>query len=54
MAVINEHGNVIVHCPTCDGAKSTFEYIGNLGEPGHVTKVFPRDYRRQYGEPLRD
>ena len=53
MATINEHGNVIAHCPTCDGAKSTFEYVGSRGELGHVTKVFPRDYRHYSRDQLR-
>ncbi len=53
MADINEHGNIIAHCPTCDGAKSTFEYVGSRGELGHVTKVFPRDYRSVSPEQLR-
>lgn len=53
MAVINDHGNVIANCPTCDGAKSTFEYIGNRGELGQVTKVFPRDYRHFSQDQLR-
>jgi hypothetical protein len=53
MAVINERGNIIAHCPTCDGAKSTFEYVGSRGEIGHVTKVFPRDYRHFSDDQLR-
>ena len=53
MAVINKEGNIIAHCPTCDGAKSSFEYAGSRGELGHVTKVFQREYRRSYGEELR-
>jgi uncharacterized protein DUF4145 len=53
MAVINERGNVIAHCPTCDGAKSTFEHVGSRAELGHVTKVFPRDYRHFSEDQLR-
>lgn len=53
MAVINEHGNVIARCPTCDGAKSTFEHASSRGELGHVTKVFPRDYRHFSQEQVR-
>ena len=53
MATINDHGNIIAHCPTCDGAKSTFEYIGSRGELGHVTKVFQRDYRHYSEDQLR-
>ena len=48
MATINKEGNVIAHCPTCDGAKSSFEFVGTRGELGHVTKVFPSEYRH-YG-----
>jgi hypothetical protein len=53
MAVINDRGYIIAHCPTCDGAKSTFEYVGSRGELGHVTKVFPRDYRHFSQDQLR-
>src|SRR2546421_12438391 len=52
MATINDHGNVIAACPTCDGAKSTFEHIGARAELGHVTKIFPRDYRHHSGDQL--
>jgi hypothetical protein len=53
MAAINDRGNIIAHCPTCDGAKSTFECVGSRGDLGHVTKIFPRDYRHYSEDRLR-
>jgi hypothetical protein len=46
MAVINKQGNVIAHCPGCDGGKSTFEYANAGRELGYTTTVFDRGFRR--------
>jgi hypothetical protein len=38
MAQINKEGNIIAHCPGCDGGKSTFEYKFNGSPLGVVTR----------------
>jgi hypothetical protein len=50
MAEINELGNIVAHCPGCEGARSTFEYLVGGSVLGAVVQrraaaFFNRDYR---------
>jgi hypothetical protein len=42
MAIINKQGNVIAHCPGCDGGKSTYEYTVGGNALNSITKVFEK------------
>ena len=39
MAKLNKLGNIIAHCPGCEGSKSSFEFCVNGKNIGIVIKV---------------